>query len=297
MMASPFKTLHNAAPNSDTSHVLRVPITAFVVTFNENRHLRECLDSIACCDQRIVVDLGSTDGSLEIAAALGAEIINRKRVPIVEQVRKEGILYARNDWIIFLDPDEVYPTASIPALLSMIEANPSLGMVKLPWQFFFKGKALSCTIWGRDNVKPAVVHKERVSFSGAIHRGLSILPDYSVLTFPRENRYIIKHYWIDSYKDLFEKHLRYLKHEGHSRFHHGERFSFHGLIREPLSALKYNLFHYDGLRGGFLGMFLSFFYATYVFLSLCSLWKYEKHYHPISTNPSLEAFPADGERP
>jgi glycosyltransferase involved in cell wall biosynthesis len=268
--------------------VAQAPFTAFVVSFNERRHLSECLDSVAFCDQSIVVDLGSTDGSLKIAARSGAEIIHRKRVPIVEQVRKEGILYARNDWIIFLDPDEVFPTASIPDLLSNIEANPSLAMIKFPWQFYFKGNPLRCTIWGRNNVKPALVHKNRVSFSSAVHRGLSILPSYNALTFPKESRYVIKHYWIDSYKDLFEKHLRYLKHEGHARFSHGERFSFRKLIKEPLSALKYNLLYYHGLQGGALCVFLSFFYASYVFCSLCSLWKYEKHYHRDSSDLTFD---------
>lgn len=260
-----------------------MPFTAFVVTFNEKRHLRECLHSLACCNQRIVIDLGSSDGSIEIALESGAEILRRKRVPIVEQVRKENIACARNDWIIFLDPDEIFPAAAIPDLLSTIAATPSLGMIKLPWQFYFKGKPLHCTIWGRNNVKPAVVHKERIAFSDAVHRGLSILPGYSASAFPRDDRYVIKHYWVDSCEDLFEKHLRYLKHEGRARFCHGERFSLYRLIREPLSALKYNLFRYHGLRGGFLGVFLSTFYASYVFLSLCSLWKYEREWLLISS--------------
>ncbi len=268
--------------------MFQVPFTAFVVTFNEKRHLRECLYSLAGCNQLVVIDLGSSDGSIDIALESGAQVIHRKRVPIVEQVRKESIAYARNDWMIFLDPDEIFPAAAIPDLLSTIGATPSLGMIKLPWQFYFKGKPLHCTIWGRDNVKPAVVHKERIAFSSAVHRGLSILPGYSALAFPREDRYVIKHYWVESYGELFEKHLRYLKHEGLARFRHGERFSFHRLVKEPLSALKYNLFHYHGLRGGVLGVFLSAFYASYVFLSLCSLWRYERESLFISSDNCKE---------
>ena len=283
--------------SSETCPLSQVPFTAFVVTFNERRHLRECLHSLAGCNQVVVIDLGSSDGSIDIALESGAEVIHRKRVPIVEQVRKESISYASNDWIIFLDPDEIFPAAAMPDLLSAIAATPRLGIIKLPWQFFFKGKPLRCTIWGRDNVKPVVVHKERVSFSSAVHRGLFLLPGYNALTFPRENHYVIRHYWIDSYKDLLEKHLRYLKREGLARFRHGERFSFHRLIKEPLSALKYNLFHYDGLRGGAIGVFLSVFYASYVFLSLCSLWKQEKHYHLNSSSLRSDISPVDSEGP
>jgi glycosyltransferase involved in cell wall biosynthesis len=262
----------------------RVPFTAFVVTFNERRHLRECLRSLAGCSQIVVIDLGSYDGSIEIAIESGAEVIHRKRAPIVEQVRKESISYARNDWIIFLDPDEIFPIAAMPDLFSAITATPSLAMINLPWQFYFKGKPLRCTIWGREKQKSVLIHKERVSFSGAVHRGISILPTYSALAFPREARYSIRHYWVDSYKELFEKHLRYLNHEGFSRFYHGERFSFLKLIKDPLSSLKYNLFHYHGLRGGILGLFLSVFYALYIFLSLCALWKYERNFRSISSD-------------
>jgi len=282
-----------AVLSSETCPASQMPFTAFVVTFNERRHLRECLNSLIGCNQLVVIDLGSSDGSLDIALESGAEVIYHRRAPIVEQVRKETVAYARNDWVIFLDPDEIFPAAAIPDLLSTIAATPSLGMIKLPWQFYFKGKPLHCTIWGRDNVKSAVVHKERVSFLGAVHRGLSILPGYSVFEYPREYRYFIRHYWVDSYKDLFEKHLRYLKEEGRARLFQGERFSFHKLIREPLSALKYNLFNYQGLRGGVLGVFLSFFYASYIFLSLCSLWKYQRHSLLISSDSCKDRSHAD----
>jgi glycosyltransferase involved in cell wall biosynthesis len=264
--------------------VAKVPFTALVVTLNERRHLRECLHSLAGCSQIVVIDLGSSDGSIDIALESGAEVIHHKRVPIVEQVRKDSIAYARNDWIIFLDPDEIFPTAAMQDILSAITATPRLGMISLPWQFYFKGKPLHCTIWGRENQKPVLIHKERIAFSGAVHRGISILPSYISLAFPREDRYVIRHYWVESYTELFEKHLRYIRQEGFARFCHGQRFSLFKLIKDPLSALKNNLCHYHGLRGGILGVFLSVFYAFYIFLSLCSLWKYERDLQSIPSD-------------
>ena len=86
-----------------------IKFTGIVVTYNEENHLKECLTSLMFCDQLIVVDLGSTDRSIEISKQCGAEIKHEKLVPIVEQIKERVVGFSRNDWIIFIDPDEVFP--------------------------------------------------------------------------------------------------------------------------------------------------------------------------------------------
>ena len=53
-----------------------LPVTAIVLTYNEERNLPKCLDSIAgCAAEIIVVDSYSSDATLEIAARYGAKIV------------------------------------------------------------------------------------------------------------------------------------------------------------------------------------------------------------------------------
>lgn len=253
-----------------------IKFTGIVVTYNESRRLRDCLNSLRFCSQLVVIDLGSTDSSVEIARQCGAEVVHHEKVPIVEHVREKAIGYARNDWIVFLDPDEVLPANIEKEVRSLIAGDKSLGLISLPWQFYFKGELLECTIWGQDKMKGVVFHKHRNRFSPYIHRPIQLMDSYSSATLPKKVGFCIQHYWVDSYAHLLEKHQRYINQEGESRYQRGERFSWHKWIEATALALIRNLFAYNGMRGGFLGIFLSFFYAWYVSMSLLSLRRYQK---------------------
>ena len=252
-----------------------IEFSGIVITYNEARRLRECLNSLAFCEQLLVVDLGSKDGSLEIVRECGAELIEHAWVPIVEQVWPYAVSLARHEWVLLLDPDEVLPAGIEDDFRRVITENPDLGAMRVPWQFFFKGRALHCTVWGQRNTKMVVQHKARVEFSAGVHRGRKVLPGYRVVELPgRDADYCGKHYWVDSYRELFEKHMRYIKLEGESRYNAGQRFSWFKAILSTGHALEINLIDNRGLLGGFNGIFLSLFYTWYVWMGWLSLRQY-----------------------
>ena len=253
----------------------KIQFTAIVVTLNEERYLTDCLKSLSFCQQLIVIDLGSTDSSLDIAKDCGAQIIHREWGPVVEPFRKEAVAFSKHDWIIQLDPDEIFPTNVEDELRSMIRKDSNLGAINIPWKFFFKGRPLNFSIWGLEKTKGVVLHKSRNKFIALSHRGTKLLTGYTSATLPRKSGNWIKHYWMDSYKQLFEKHWRYIKKEGEAKYLYGERFSWSRAIKSTLSALKSNLIDFNGIRGGFTGIFLSCFYSLYVFFSLLSLRQYQ----------------------
>src|SRR5487761_2106559 len=55
----------------------RPPISACVITLNEADRIEACLDSLAFCDEIVVVDSGTTDATCERAAARGARVLLR----------------------------------------------------------------------------------------------------------------------------------------------------------------------------------------------------------------------------
>jgi glycosyltransferase involved in cell wall biosynthesis len=250
--------------------------TGIVVTYNEARRLRECLRSLAFCEQLVVIDLGSTDSSIDIAKECGARVVPHARVQVVEQVWGEAMTYARNDWVVLLDPDEILPADIANEFRAAISKDPLLGMIRVPRQFYFKGTPLHCTVWGINHPKHVVFHKHRNSFCKNVHKGVRLLDGYTVAVLSGLPNWYIEHYWADSYWQLFEKHWRYVKREGESRFQQGERFSWRRWAKETRVALQHNLIDLNGLRGGFVGIFLSFFYAWYVSMSLLSLRRYQK---------------------
>ncbi len=52
------------------------PITAFLHTHNDARHLGRALESLRPCDEILIIDHGSTDSTLRVAREYGAAIRN-----------------------------------------------------------------------------------------------------------------------------------------------------------------------------------------------------------------------------
>jgi glycosyltransferase involved in cell wall biosynthesis len=255
--------------------LLPTPFTGIVVTLNESHRLRECLESLRFCDEIIVVDLGSTDDSVVIAEQCGARVVTHERLPIVEMIRDGVKEEARNDWLIFLDPDEVFPEDCHGDLSRLIGDRKDAATIMVPWRFYFKGRILTRTFWGQIRVKEAVVHWRRVRLKKTVHRGYEPLRDFQTVTLSLSGERHIKHFWMDSYRQLFEKHQRYIAHEGESRFVHGERFTWSSCVVETAKSLKRNLIDYRGILGGPRALFLSFFHGWYTFMSQLSLRSYQ----------------------
>ena len=50
-------------------------ITAIILARNEEQHIVDCIKSIQCANEILVIDDGSTDRTVELAESLGAVVI------------------------------------------------------------------------------------------------------------------------------------------------------------------------------------------------------------------------------
>ena len=54
---------------------MREPLSVLVPTRNEEPNVRACLESVRWADEVVVVDSGSTDGTIQAARAAGAQVV------------------------------------------------------------------------------------------------------------------------------------------------------------------------------------------------------------------------------
>ncbi|MCG2598966.1 MAG: glycosyltransferase family 2 protein, partial [Achromobacter sp.] len=81
-------------------------LSVIVITKNEAANIADCLKSVAFADELIVVDSGSTDGTVELARALGARVEVTADWPGFGPQKNRALDLATGDWVLSIDADE-----------------------------------------------------------------------------------------------------------------------------------------------------------------------------------------------
>ena len=100
------------------------PISGCVICYQEADRIADCVRSLSFCDEVIVVDSGSTDGTAEIAAGLSARVIRNAPFPGHREQKQFAVEQARNAWVFCLDADE----RATPALQQRLRDLAAAGL-------------------------------------------------------------------------------------------------------------------------------------------------------------------------
>ncbi|MAE62529.1 MAG: hypothetical protein CMJ49_14375 [Planctomycetaceae bacterium] len=196
--------------------------------------------------------------------------------PIVEPVRCFAAAHARHDWLLFVDPDERAPAGLAAALDEVVRGDETAGAVRLPWQFYFRGRALRGTVWGSENrTKRFVVHRGRCELRPLNHRSAAVREGYRELTLDRTAQSTVVHHWSKGFCDLLEKHVRYVRHEGEALYAEGHRFGLRLAVGRPVREMRRSLVDHGGWRLGWTGVVFSVFYGVYLAACAGSLLAYQ----------------------
>lgn len=96
----------------------RTRVSGCVICHDEADRIEDCLRSLAFCDEVLVVDSGSTDGTCELAQACGARVVHNAPFPGFAAQRQLAVESCRHDFVLCLDADE----RVTPELAAEIEA-------------------------------------------------------------------------------------------------------------------------------------------------------------------------------
>ena len=120
-----------------------------VTTYQSQALLSRCLRSLAWVDELIVVDGGSTDRTLEIAADAGGRIIRSDNPQMLNINKNRGFEAATGDWILSIDSDEEISPALSREILEQL-ATPAASAFWLPRLHVLLGQVLRHGPWGAD---------------------------------------------------------------------------------------------------------------------------------------------------
>jgi glycosyltransferase involved in cell wall biosynthesis len=259
---------------------MKLPISAIIVGFNEERLLKNCLASIQFCDEILYFDLGSTDNSVSVAKESGASVTMHEKVLSCEWIHSEFANKTKHEWLLIADPDEVLDITLQQEITDLFKNNiltSEIGSVTAPWIFYFKKSRLQGTAWGGINNRILLVNNKRFEFLPYIHLGRKLLNGYKNYTIPFNGTNVVHHFWMQSYKQLIEKHRRYLKNEGIARFKNGQGSSRKTVINEIPNSFIYSFKTKKGYLDGFKGIFLSLLWTWYQSMAQYKLYRHQKN--------------------
>lgn len=83
----------------------KLPISAVLITLNAASQLRNTLESLAFCEDLVIVDSGSKDDTLKIAKEFNARIFHQEWIGFGPQ-KRFAVEQAQYNWVLCLDSDE-----------------------------------------------------------------------------------------------------------------------------------------------------------------------------------------------
>jgi glycosyltransferase involved in cell wall biosynthesis len=157
-------------------------LSAILITRNEAANIGDCLDTLAFCDERIVVDCGSSDDTVAIARGKGARVETHEFRGFGPQ-KNVALSLATGDWVLSIDADErVTPelAQAIKAAVAQSQAENQADGYELPRISSFCGRPMRHAGWfpdyvlrlfrrGKSRFDDALVH-ERVICDGTVKR-------------------------------------------------------------------------------------------------------------------------------
>lgn len=125
-------------------------LSAIVITRNEARNIAACLESVAFCDERIVVDGGSGDDTVTVARGAGAQVVERAFDGFGPQ-KNFALSLANGDWVLSIDADERVTEALKDEILRAVAAGDRPGY-EMPRLSTFCGREMRHSGWYPDYV-------------------------------------------------------------------------------------------------------------------------------------------------
>ncbi len=241
-------------------------LSVIVIAKNEESSIGDCLKSVAWADERIVLDGGSTDATVDIARALGARVEVAADWPGFGPQKNRALALASCDWVLSLDADEQVTPALRAEIEMTMKAPDAFSAYRMPRASRYCGRTLRHGGWWPDHVTRLFKRGQAQFTDDLVHERLIITGQVGTLTQP------LLHDTYTSLEEALDKANRYSTLGAQQAFERKERS---GLLK-ALAHGFWAFFRTYVLQRGFLdggqGLLLAISNAHATFYRYAKLW-------------------------
>ena len=227
------------------------PLSIAIITKNEEDNIRSCLQSVSFAKQIVVVDSGSTDNTLKIAADFGCEIYSEEWRGFGPQ-KQLAIEKCRLPWILVLDADERIPpdTADI---IKKIVTNSDVKETgfSFPRKNYFQGRWIKHAGWWPDRIVRLFRKGAGKMSEAVVHESVEVEGDIGALDV------VIEHYTENRLNKIIQKIDRYSTLGAKAAFREGKKSSAGGAFLRAFFTFVQDYFFRLGVLDGMPGLTLA----------------------------------------
>lgn len=229
-------------------------LTVIIHTKNEERFIAQAISSVLdLASEILVVDMKSSDATVEIAKSMGAKIIYVDDFGFVEPARKIALSYASNDWILFLDADEIV-SSSLASKIKQIIVQKDYDAVLIPFVTHMFGNRLYGSGWSLSRERHwRLFRLDKVLVSDMIHTPIKPVVGARELELPISEDFAIIHFNYIDWSHFFSKMNRYTSVHANEFFENGISPSVFRTIKRITRQIITRTFIDNSWRDGRLG--------------------------------------------
>jgi glycosyltransferase involved in cell wall biosynthesis len=248
-------------------------ISVFILAYNEEEKITDAINSVLWADEIIVADSFSQDKTAEIAASMGAQVV---QVPFrgFGDLRNQALKKCAHPWIFSLDSDERCTASARDEILNLIETSVAHDVYFVPRKNLFMGKWIRHSGFYPNYRQPQLFRSGAMSYKpDPVHEGYLLHTDKPIGYLKNA----IWQYPFRNFDEIIGKARRYSSLGAQRMAGEGRKSGLLGALAHATWAFVQHFIMKRGLFDGGAGFAIAFgnFEGTY--------YKYMKLYEINST--------------
>ncbi len=253
---------------SDSSETMRPTLSVVIITRNEERNIRKCLESARWADEIVVVDACSSDRTIEVTKEYTSHVLVRPWPGFGPQ-KNYAIGQASGEWVLVLDADERVSPELASEIQARLRGSDESDVVafRIPRRNMYYGRWVR---WGGiyPDYQLRLFRKDSARYNDvAVHENLLVNGAMGTLTGH------LDHYTEHAISDHFTRFPQYTTLAAQEKAKTTRVVRWSDLVIRPLVVLTKTYVLKQGFRDGVRGMIVCIFASMYTFVKYAKLWE------------------------
>ena len=152
-------------------------ISACIIAYNSKAKIETAIRSVCWCNEIVVADCYSTDGTAELAEQLGARVI-RVKFSGFGSLRNKALDACDYEWVLSVDTDEYCTNDLQDEILATIQSSDSLDVYHICIKSYFMGRWIKYSGWYPNYRQPQLFRHHCLRYKNdMVHEGYLVYSD------------------------------------------------------------------------------------------------------------------------